>query len=262
MELLTDGGFNCDHVPPRSMQKTTCYCSVRARVIRKVSLKSILAVHLLGLTSVAHSQAKLPVIEPEKTNLLQPLPAGCVETTSPNSTETAWEKLRIVMGARRQMIVGSANQIVQGPERKELIYTISSDFSGNEGYIIRSKTNRANREKSQEFCLDPARVAAYVDNSNLQAVPTMVNRGELGIALLNNHKLGSKVAVIGAFSQGSLYAVHFNAATGKGAHKESDSQGNGFRDIAFFENFEYSERMKAVMSAVATDARSTVKPKD
>ena len=79
----------------------------------------------------------------------------------------------------------------------------------------------------------------------------MLNKGELGIALTNNHNLGSKVAVMGMYSQGTHYAVHFNPTTGKGAYKESNGQGGRARNLAFFQDFDYSDKMKAVIDEIS-----------
>lgn len=206
--------------------------------------------------SNSNAAGKLPVIEPNATDLSKPLTAACVETTPGQPGLTAFDKLKIIMDARGQMIAASGDQIVAGPSRQEIMFTISNNFSGKEGYIIDSSASKADRVSAKSFCFrTAAKNAAFVDVSKEEKVPVLLNQGDLGIALSNNHNLGSKVAVMGIMSQGSLYAVHFNPTTHKGAYKESDAQGGGFRDLAVFENFDYSPKMKAVMQQLA-DAKA------
>jgi hypothetical protein len=224
------------------------------------ALKTTLAAPILAVAFAANAQTKLPVIEPSATDLSKPLASACVETTPGQPSLTAWDKLKTIMGARGQLIVGSADKIVQGNQRRELTVTISNNFSGKEGYIIDSAASKAERETSKGFCFSPLASAAFVDVSKLDKVPYNLNKGELGVALTNNHNLGSKVAFMGVTEGGSLHAVHFNpdSQDRKGALKASNSQGGQARNLAVFENFDYSPKMKVVMeqlSAAKPDAQ-------
>lgn len=201
----------------------------------------------------ASAQAQLPVIEPSTTDLSKPIAAACVETTPGQQGLTAWDKLKTIMGARGQLIAASGNKIVQGKnERRELIFSVSNNFSGKEGYIINSAASKAEREQATGFCFRLAATSVSVDISKLDQVPSVLNQGELGVALTNNHNLGSKVAVMGMSSQGSLFAVHFNPLTHKAAYKGSNAQGGQARDLAILEDFDYSDKMKAVMGLANT----------
>lgn len=196
---------------------------------------------------VANAQNKLPVIEPSATDLSRPLAAACVETTPGQPGATAWDKLKTIMGARGQMIAASGNKIVQGNQRQELIFAISNNFSGKEGYIINSEAPKAGREGSTGFCFQQEANAVSIDVTKLTQVPSVLNKGELGVALTNQHNLGSKVAIMGMSTGGSLFAVHFNPLTHKAAYKGSNAQGGQARDLAVLEDFDYSDKMKAVM---------------
>jgi hypothetical protein len=219
------------------------------------ALKTTLAAPILAVAFATNAQTKLPVIEPSATDLSKPVAAACVETTPGQPSLTAWDKLKTIMGARGQMIAATGDKIVQGNQRREMIFTISNNFNGKEGYVINSGASKADRENASGFCFEPTANSVFVDVSKLDKVPAIVNRGELGIALTNNHNLGSKVAVMGMFTQGSLYAVHFNPSTGKGAYKQSDVQGGNARNMALFENFDYSPKMKAVMEQLSASAK-------
>ncbi|OFW87003.1 MAG: hypothetical protein A3J37_08910 [Alphaproteobacteria bacterium RIFCSPHIGHO2_12_FULL_45_9] len=203
----------------------------------------------------ASAQNKLPVIEPSATDLSRPLAAACVETTPGQPALTAWDKLKTIMSARGQMIVGSGDKIVQGNQRREVTFTISNNFSGKEGYIIDSAANKAGRDTSNGFCFEPLVNAVFLDVSKLDKVPAVLNKGELGIALTNAHKLGSKVAFMGMAQGGSLYAVHFNpnSSNHKGSLIGANAQGGQAANLAVFENFDYSDKMKVVMEQLSSN---------
>ena len=227
---------------------------------KDTALRTAYAMPLIFAAATASAQGKLPVIEPSATDLSKPLAAACVETTAGQPNLTAWDKLKTIMGARGQMIAASGDKIVQGNQRREKIFTVSNNFSGKEGYVIDSSSSKADREGSNSFCFIQATHAVVVDNSKLDAVPAVVNKGELGVALGNNHKLGSKVAVMG-LAKGSLFAVHFNPANNKGAYKEANGIGGQAADLAILENFDYSPKMKVVMeqlSAAKPDSQVAV----
>ena len=224
------------------------------------ALKTTLAAPILAVAFATNAQTKLPVIEPSATDLSKPVAAACVETTPGQPSLTAWDKLKTIMGARGQMIVGSGDAVLQKNARQEMIFTIANNFSGGEAYIVDSATNKADRVNSRGFCFERVASAGFVDNSKSSAIPAFLNKGEMGIVLKNNNSLGSKIAVIGTTLNGSLIAVHFNPDSKspnyqKGALKTSDAQGNGFRDTAILHNFDYSDKMKAVMVEIAESAK-------
>ncbi len=117
---------------------------------------------------------------------------------------------------------------------------------------------KGQKEQADGFCFEPVSHAVFEDVSKLSKVPDVLNKGELGIALTNNHNLGSKVAVMGRKPNGSLFVVHFNPnerdqsgrLTGRGALKGSDAQGENARDMAVFMNFDYSVKMKNVLNSI------------
>lgn len=200
----------------------------------------------------------LPTIEPSDTDLSKPIAAACVETTPNQVGLTAWDKLKTIMTARGQMIAASGDQIIRGNKYQEMIFTISNNFSGKEGYIIDSPLPKGQKEQADGFCFEPVSHAVFEDVSKLNKVPDVLNKGELGIALTNNHNLGSKIAVMGRKPNGSLFVVHFNPnerdqsgrLTGRGALKGSDAQGENAKNMAFFVNFDYSDKMKMVLNSI------------
>ena len=222
------------------------------------ALKTTLAAPILVVAFATNAQTKLPVIEPSATDLSKPVAAACVETTPGQPNLTAWDKLKTIMGARGQMIAGSGDKIAQGNKRLEIILTLSNNFSGREGYIVDSSVPKAERENAKSFCFQPVDRIAYVDTSKTDQVPSPVNKGELGKALTNAHKAGYKVAVMGMYTQGSLFAIHFNPNSkdaSNGAFLQSDIQGNKVMSVGTFSNFDYSSKMKAVMVEIAESAK-------
>lgn len=203
---------------------------------------------LIACGTTYADEKRTPHVEPTQLDLTKPLTEmACVETTSSPPRESAWGKLVAIMTARRQMIAASGDKLSVGSARPEIMFTVANNFSGTEGYMITSVASKTDRAGSKGFCIIPLQNSVVIDISKLDQVPSIVNKGELGVALTNNHILGSKVAIMGMYSQGSIFALHFNKDTHIAAYKESDGQGGRARDAMVLENFDYSPKMKLVM---------------
>jgi major membrane immunogen (membrane-anchored lipoprotein) len=223
----------------------------------KESAKSMSAALVTAAFMIPAANAQgteTPVIEPSTSNLSQPLREVCVATTPGQPGLTAWEKLSTIMGARGQMIAAEGNQIVAvSNARQGKLITVSNNFSGKEGYIVSSEVPYANRKEAPSFCLKPASFAFAVNMKEEQGVPKVVNKGELGVALTNHDQAGSKTAIAGMYPQGTLFAVHFNPRTHKGAIKIADAQGGKAGDLAALEDFDYSDKMKRVFELASLE---------
>lgn len=214
----------------------------------------------LVFAAAANVNAAPPTIEPSSTNLTKPYINGCVKTTPGQPGMTAWDKLVTVMTARGQMIVGSGDKLAP-TGRFETILTISNNFSGGEAYIIDSGAVKGKHKEADGFCITPLRGAAAYDIATLSDVPKVLDKGELGIALRNQHKVGSKVAYAGATLNGSLVVVHFNQNSGKGSMIISNNLGMQAGDSSYYINFDYWDKMKKVFEVGAENAKNKANTK-
>ncbi len=227
-------------------------------LVKKFSNR-VLPILLGASTAFAAAASAAPVIEPSKTDLSKPLADACVKTTEGQPGLSAWDKLKTVMGARGQMIAANGNKLglnkVGG--KAEMMYTVANNFSGKEGYIIISDTPKGQRETSKGFCFSNVKYA-FANNPN-NGVPKIINEGEMGTALGNLHKAGSKVAVYGMYSTGQLFAVHFDNATGKGSEMMADGKGMKAFHAAYLNDFEFTDKMKKVFEAELAEATTPVR---
>lgn len=202
----------------------------------------------LVFAAAANVNAAPPTIEPSSTDLTKPYLEGCVKTTEGQPGLTAWNKLVSVMTARGQMIVGSGNKL--GPTGKsETILSISNNFSGGEAYIVESGLVKGKHMEADRLCFSPLRNGVAINVAASNGVPKVLDQGELGIALRNHDKAGSKIAFAGMTMNGSLLAVHFNKNTNKGAMKLSNATGMQAGDVGFYIDFDYWDKMKKVFEA-------------
>lgn len=217
------------------------------------------AAPLVFAAAAANVNAAPPTIEPSNTDLSKPYIEGCVKTTPGQPEMTAWKKLGAVMTARGQMIVGSGDK-VGATGKSETMVTISNNFGGGEAYIIDSGFVKGKHTEADGFCITPLRHGVAINIATSNGVPKVLDQGELGMALRNQDKAGSKVAFAGMTMNGSLLAVHFDQNTKKGAMKISNAAGMQAGNSGVFINFDYWDKMKKVLAAqMAEDKKSASK---
>jgi hypothetical protein len=179
-----------------------------------------------------------PTLELDQLDLSKPIPSGCFES---NSKGTAISKLKTAMFARGQKSVVAGNQVVVGSNPyQELIFT-SNLQKGGEGYEINS--DKPMGQIGTGYCLQRNQAVYIYSVFNSQGVPNEVKRGEMGKALTNQDKAGTKVALTILTEQGSIAAVNFNPLTGKGTHVSADGNGNTAANLAFLVNTGYSSSL-------------------
>ena len=193
-----------------------------------------------------------PTIEPTATDLTKPVGPACVKTTPGQPGLSAWDKLIMIMDARGQIVIGSGNQLVAGNQKRELILTTA--YNGKEGYIIDSAAPKSERKESSGFCLMPLKaVSAYNAFTSTDIPPPLKDKGQLGVAIQNNHNAGLKVVMIGVHTQGSLVVVNYDPTSGRASMKGSDYQGNRARDEAYMQDFAYGKKALEFFQTSSSD---------
>jgi hypothetical protein len=173
-------------------------------------------------------------------DLNKPIPSNvCVQD---DAQGTAVSKMRTIMGAREQKSVVAANQVIQNvdPANGGLVEEMvtSNLKQGSEGYMVSS--NRPLGKPGTVYCFAQNQKVFIYSAFNSAGVPSIVNKGELGIALTNNHKAGLKVAIAALTEQGTIKVVNFDPSTGRGSIKGADGNGNKAGNMAFLVNAGYS----------------------
>lgn len=212
----------------------------------------------IAIAANAMAETNLPRIEPSTADLSRPITTTvCVDTTPGQPGLSAWDKLVAIMNARGQMIAIEGNQVIPDTNTRQLqLITVSNNWSGREGYLISSRVPNAKRKEAPSFCLEPAKFSKAINQKETPGVPQVLNQGQLGIALNNHDKAGTKVRIAGSYYNGSLFAVIFNSVTNKGTIYMSDAAGNKAAPIAALEDVDFSEKMKNVLVANAEKANS------
>lgn len=201
------------------------------------SLKNFVAPMVLVAAFATNANAA-DTLEIDQLDLSKPIPSGCFVD---NNKGTAIEKLRAAMGARGQKSVVAGNQVVVGSNPyQEQMYT-SNLQQGGEGYIVLS--DKPMGQAGSEYCWTRNQKVYIYSVFNSQGVPSIVNKGEMGKALTNQDKLGTKVALTMLTEQGSIAAVNFNPSTGKGVLISADGNGNHAANLAFLESAGYSAKL-------------------
>ena len=171
------------------------------------------------------------IVELSDLNLSQPIPSNVCFKDSDQGT--AISKLQAAMVARNQKSVIVANQVGvatgadKSPFRERLF---SSNLQqGGEGYEVNSSAPMG--QVGTQYCLSHNQKVYIYSAFNSNGVPAVVNKGELGLALNNNNKVGSKVVLAALTEQGTLSVVNFNPATGEGSLKFADANGAHASDL-------------------------------
>lgn len=182
-----------------------------------------LVISFANLNANAADQAKF--VQVAELDLNKPIPSNiCVKD---DAQGTAHAKMKTIMGARGQKSVVAANQPVQNTDPahgglQERMYT-STLQQGGEGYDVSS--DRPTGKLGTTYCFARNQKVYIYSVFNSAGVPAIVNKGELGIALANNDKAGSKVAIAALTDKGTITVVNFNPDTGRGSQKFSDGKG-------------------------------------
>ncbi len=164
-------------------------------------------------------------------DLSKPIPSNvCVKDDAQGK---AIDKMRTVMGARGQKSIVAGNQPVADTDPahgglQERMFT-STLLQGGEGYYVLSDRPTGKAGTTYCFSQNPKVYIYSVFNSN--GVPEIVNKGELGVALTNNDKVGMKVAIAALTDKGTIAVVNFDPHTKKGSQKFSDAKGGTAFDL-------------------------------
>lgn len=197
------------------------------------------------LTSVfmmTSAQAADPAkfVQVAELDLNKPIPSNvCVKD---DAQGTALSKMKTIMGARGQKSVVAGNHTVQNNDPahgglQEEMFT-STLVQGGEGYDVTS--NRPLGKAGTEYCFAQNQKVYIYSVFNSVGIPALVNKGELGVGLVNSDKAGSKVALVMLTEKGSIRVVNFNPSTGLGSLKSADGNGNNAGDLAALRNTGYS----------------------
>lgn len=210
----------------------------------KETAKSLGAALLTTVFMVANANAAEPrIVELSDLNLTKPIPSNvCFKDSSQG---TAIDKLQTAMIARGQKSVVVANQAVaalgadKSPYRERIF---SSNLQqGGEGYEVNSSSPMG--QVGSQYCLAQNQKVFIYSAFNSKGVPAIVNKGELGIALVNNDKAGYKVVIAALTEQGTLSVVNFNPLTGNGSFKSADGNGNNAGNLATLVQTGYSPKL-------------------
>ena len=207
------------------------------------SAKSWGVAFLTSAFMIANVNAADPTkfIQVAELDLNKPIPSNvCVKD---DAQGTALSKMRTIMGARGQKSVVAGNKVVPNfdPTNGGLVEKMftSTLVQGGEGYDVSS--NRPLGQAGTEYCFaQNQKVYVFSVFNKLAGVPSGVNKGELGVALVNSDKAGVKVALTMLTDKGTLQVVNFNPATGDGSLKSADGNGNNAGNLAYLKNTGYS----------------------
>jgi len=199
---------------------------------------ALLTTVFMAANANAADQAKF--VQVAQLDLNKPIPSNiCVKD---DEQGTALAKMKAIMGARGQKSVVAGDKVIPNfdPANGGLVEKMftSTLEQGGEGYDVSS--NRPLGQVGTAYCFAQNQKVYVFSVFNSVGVPSGVNKGELGVALVNSDKAGAKVALTMLTDKGTLQVVNFNPATGDGSLVSADGNGNNAGGLAALKNTGYS----------------------
>jgi hypothetical protein len=213
--------------------------NTQIRTFMQYKSSLILIAYSLACSLVQANSNNAPrIVELADLDLSKPIPSNVCVKDSPKGK--AFDKMIAMVQARGQKSVVAGDQVLRGDNSRENI--ISSTLKqGGEGYKIAS--DRPLGKQGTEYCFTSYPKVYIYSVFNATSIPSLVNKGELGLGLSNSHIAGSKVAIVMLTEKGTLAAVNFNPNTGKGAVHTADGNGDNSAGIALLVKTGYSSTL-------------------